>query len=737
MKKSVFLFIAVAWLLAAGCTGNNPDARIQRLLREMTLEEKIGQLSQIVSGEITGPLEGTFSTDEAVKNGWCGSILGLRNPAEIERLQHLAVDSSRLGIPIIFGHDIIHGCRTIFPENIGISCTWDMDAVEKFARVSALEASAFGVAWTFSPMCDVCADARWGRVSEGSGEDTFLSAGIAEAMVRGYQGEDLGADTTILACVKHFAAYGAPEAGRDYNTVDMSWPMFRDKYLPVYKAAIDAGAGSVMSSFNDFEGIPATANRKLLRDELRDSLGFGGFVVSDWNAVKELVNHGVAATEKEAALLAFKAGLNMDMVDGFYLRNLGALVREGRISEKELDAAVKPVLEAKFRLGLFDDPFKYGGKPERMYLPKSLETAREVARKSMVLLSNKNGVLPLSKGTRIALIGPYANNKEEMVGSWKGMAEPERCVTFLEGLSEKFPGILYSKGCEPRSEIPGGTAEAVSMARRSDVVLLTLGLPSSESGEAASLASISLPECQKKLLRAVSATGKPVVILLVTGRPMELCEENDLASAILVTWHPGTMAGHALADLICGEFSPSGRLSMSFPASVGQLPLRYNQKRTGRPKISDSSSAKYVSRYADAPNRPLFEFGSGLSYTSFVYSNLRIQNPVVGPGEDIKVLVDVTNSGIAGAEETVQVYVSDKVASRTRPERELKAFRKVFLRGGETRTVELTVEYPHLAFYSARGRWEVEEGEFTVFAGHSCTADLSDTFTVLSGVQGH
>ena len=453
--------------------------------------------------------------------------------------------------------------------------------------------------------------------------------------------------------------------------------------------------------------------------------------------MKELVNHGVAATEKEAALLAFKAGLNMDMVDGFYLRNLGALVREGRISEKELDAAVKPVLEAKFRLGLFEDPFKYGGKPERMYLPKSLETAREVARKSMVLLSNKNGVLPLSKGTRIALIGPYANNKEEMVGSWKGMAEPERCVTFLEGLSEKFPGILYSKGCEPRCEIPGGAAEAVSMARRSDVVLLTLGLPSSESGEAASLASISLPECQKKLLRAVSATGKPVVILLVTGRPMELCEENDLASAILVTWHPGTMAGHALADLICGEFSPSGRLSMSFPASVGQLPLRYNQKRTGRPKISDSSSAKYVSRYADAPNRPLFEFGSGLSYTSFVYSNLRIQNPVVGPGEDIKVLVDVTNSGIAGAEETVQVYVSDKVASRTRPERELKAFRKVFLRGGETRTVELTVEYPHLAFYSARGRWEVEEGEFTVFAGHSCAADLSDTFTVLSGVQGH
>lgn len=731
MRKTII--IASAVVLALGCTENRPDAFVDSLIGKMTLEEKIGQLNQIVttSGEITGPLEGSLSTDEAIKKGWCGSILGVRNPDEIQRLQHLAVDSSRLGIPILFGHDIIHGCRTIFPENIGISCTWDMEAVKKFARVSATEAAAFGVAWTFSPMCDVSADARWGRVSEGSGEDTYLSARVAEAMVRGYQGEDLRADSTILACVKHFAAYGAPEAGRDYNTVDMSWPMFRDKYLPVYKAAMDAGAGSVMSSFNDFEGIPVTANRKLLHDVLRDSLAFGGFVVSDWNAVKELIRHGVAADEKEAALLAFKAGLNMDMVAGAYLRNLGAFVSEGLISEKDIDAAVKPVLQAKYDLGLFDDPFRYGGKAERMYRQGSLESAREVARKSMVLLTDKAGILPLNESSRIALIGPFADDKKEMVGAWGAMAEPEKCVTFLEGLKARFPHLSYSEGCAPRKDIPGGIADAVSLARRSDVVLLTLGLPSSESGEAASLTSISIPDCQKKLLRAVSATGKPVVILLVTGRPMDLSEEKELSDAILVTWHPGTMAGPALADLICGEFSPSGRLSMSFPANVGQLPIRYNQKRTGRPKPSESTTSKYCSRYVDAPNKPLFVFGSGLSYTDFSYSNLRIENPAVKAGEDALVKIDVTNTGSVAAEETVQLYVKDDVASRTRPERELKAFEKVLLNAGETSTVELRVKYQDLAFFTARGKWEVESGDFTVFVGHDSDASLSGTFSVL------
>lgn len=730
MRKTII--ISAALLLVFGCTGSCPDA-VDRLIGKMTLEEKIGQLNQIVtsSGDITGPLEGVVTPDEAIKKGWCGSILGVRNPEEIQRLQRLAVDSSRLGIPILFGHDIIHGCRTIFPENIGISCSWDLEAVEKVARVSATEAAAFGVAWTFSPMCDVSADARWGRVSEGSGEDTFLSARIAEAMVRGYQGEDLASDSTILACVKHFAAYGAPEAGRDYNTVDMSWPMFRDKYLPVYQAAVDAGAGSVMSSFNDFEGIPVTANRRLLHDTLRDSLGFGGFVVSDWNAVKELIRHGIASNEKDAALLAFKAGLNMDMVAGSYLRNLDSFVNEGRISVKDIDAAVKPVLQAKYDLGLFDDPFRYGGKAERMYRKESLEAAREVARKSMVLLTNKGGILPLTKSTKIALVGPFADQKKEMLGAWSAMAEPEKCLTFLEGLKERFPHVTYSEGCAPRADIPGGIADAVSVARRSDVVLLTLGLSSSESGEAASLTSINIPDCQKKLLRAMSATGKPVVVLLVTGRPMDLSEEKELADAILVTWHPGTMAGSALADLICGEFSPSGRLSMSFPAHVGQIPIRYNQKRTGRPKTTEASSSKFCSRYVDAPNKPLFVFGSGLSYSTFSYSNLRIENPAVKPGEDVVVKIDVTNEGDVPSEETVQLYVRDDVASRTRPGRELKAFEKVFLRGGETSTVELKVKYPDLAFFTARGKWEVESGDFTIFVGHDSDAILSEAFTVL------
>ncbi|MBQ7195010.1 MAG: glycoside hydrolase family 3 C-terminal domain-containing protein [Bacteroidales bacterium] len=702
----------------------------------MTLSEKIGQMNQIASstGAITGPMSERLSCDEAVKKGWCGSILGIKDPAEIERLQHLAVDSSRLGIPILFGHDIIHGCRTIFPENIGISCSWDLDAVERFARIAASEAAAFGVAWTFSPMCDICADPRWGRVSEGSGEDTFLSARIAESMVRGYQGDELADSSTILSCVKHFAAYGAPEAGRDYNTVDMSWSMFKDKYLPVYKAAIDAGAGTVMSSFNDFDAVPVTANSRLLRSVLRDTLGFGGFVVSDWGAVRELIAHGVAADERDAALLAFRAGVNMDMVSGCYLKSLESLVESGVIREKEIDDLVRPILKAKFALGLFDNPFRYGGEARRheMYSGDNMQAARELARESMVLLTNNNGVLPLREGARIALIGPYADDRNEMIGAWRGMAEPDSCRTFLEGLCDRFgqSQVSVARGCDPRTDLPGGVAEAVALARRSDIVLLTLGLPNAESGEASSLSSLALPPCQKKLLRALHDTGKPVVILLVTGRPLELVEESALAQAVLVTWHPGTMAGPALADIVSGDCSPSGRLSMGFPRSEGQLPLRYNHKSTGRPLRDPASTAKYVSRYMDVSNEPLFCFGHGLSYTEFVYDNPVIENPVLSPGEDLRVSVRVSNTGTREATETVQLYVRDVLSSVTRPVRELKAFSRVTLRADQSVEVKMTIRYEDLCFTEASGRWGVEAGDFILYAGHDCSATLSAPFSV-------
>ena len=737
--RKVFSISALAVILSfASCRPSPTDAdrAAMMLLSDMTLEEKIGQMNQmpVSSGAITGPMSGNVSCDEAVKKGWCGSIVGLKDPDEMLRLQHLAVDSSRLGIPLLFGNDIIHGCRTLFPENIGISCTWDIDAVERFARVSAREAAAFGTHWTFSPMCDVSADPRWGRVSEGSGEDTYLAARIAEAMVRGYQGGDLSADSTVMACVKHFAAYGAPEGGRDYNTVDMSWPMFRDRYLPVYQAALEAGAGTVMSSFNDFDCVPVTASRRMLRSTLRDSLGFEGFVVSDWAAVRELIPHGVAGDGKEAACMAFTAGVSMDMASGLYLSQIGGLVESGRIREKDIDEMVLPILKAKYALGLFEDPFRYGGRcREEEYSARSLETARELARKSMVLLKNDDNVLPLKTTARIALVGPYADSQTEMSGAWRGMSEPGRGITFRAGLQDRFGqgSVVFAEGCRPREAVPGGIREAVALAKRSDIVLLTMGLPSSESGEAASLASLELPSCQTELFHALKATGKPVAVLLVTGRPLVLGEVAETADAILVTWHPGTMAGAALADLVSGDFSPSGRLTMGFPVSEGQLPLRYNAKMTGRPVKDPASPTRFSSHYLDCPNTPLFVFGSGLSYTEFAYGDLEVLTPEVREGEDVSLCVTVTNTGAADAEETVQLYVRDLVASTTRPSRELKAFAKVFLRSGESAQVPLMLRSRDLAFFTARGRWEAEPGEFSVYVGHDSRASLAASFRIL------
>lgn len=733
--KKFLTFLAAALTIAACSPKDENEAKAEKLMRQMTLQEKIGQLAQFVSknGTVTGP-DGSFEDVETlIKEGRCGSMLSVRTQDELLRFQKLAVDSSRLGIPLLFGYDYIHGTRTTFPENIGMSCSWDPAIVEESARIAAKEAAAFGYAWTFSPMCDVAIDPRWGRVSEGSGEDAYLSGIMSAAMVRGYQGDDLSSPETILSCVKHFAAYGAAEAGRDYNTVDMSELMFRDRHLPSYKAALDAGALSVMSSFNDYEGIPASGNKWLLTDLLRDELGFKGFVVSDYNAISEMCNHGVSADWKDAAELALRAGLNMDMVDGAYTMFAEELVKEGRISKKQIDRLCKEILIIKFKLGLFDDPYRYGS-PERWqnetYLPESMEAAREAARASMVLLKNEN-VLPLEGNERIALIGPAGASHGYTTGAWQGMAEAEKAVSFLEGLQARFPRVSFEQGCKDFEAIPGGIERAVSLAKSSDVVLLALGLPSHCGGEATSLTSLDIPQAQRELLDAVVKTGKPAVLLLVTGRPMTIAEETEKSAAVLVTWHAGIQAGNALADVLSGDYNPSGRLTITFPLELGQVPIHYNSKMTGRPRRDPSHNSKYLSRYMFTPNEPLFAFGEGLSYTEFAYSDLELLTPEIRLGEDAKVKVTVTNVGERDGQEVVQLYLHDLVGSTTRPVRELKGFEKIALKAGESKTVEFTITPQLRSFCRADLSWGEEAGDFDIFVGHDSKAQLKSVLTVL------
>lgn len=726
-------------LSALGATSDNDKSiykRVDALMKKMTLQEKIGQLQQLTgkSGEITGPMGEKISVEEFIRRGLCGSMLGVKTPESVAHYQEIALKESRLGIPILFGYDIIHGCRIIFPENLAISSSWDIESIEKSAQIAAREAASMGIAWTFSPMCDISTEPRWGRVSEGSGEDPYLGAAIAAAMVRGYQGKDLSDPNTILACVKHFAAYGAPQAGRDYHTVDMSRRMFRNRYLPPYRAAIKAGAATVMTSFNDFEGVPATGNKWLMRDLLRDELGFKGFIVTDWAATDEMRAHGVAANRKEAAKLAFDAHVNMNMVDRDYILHGEELVKEGAVSKKTIDLLCREILAMKFRLGLFDEPHRYGGDRHKSetYLPENMEVARDVARKSMVLLENRNEILPLKGMERIALIGPYADNRAEMNGAWRGFCEHERSTSFLEGLQARFgkDNILCVEGCKPFEAIEGGIAEAVKVAERADVVLLTMGLPNKCSGEATSLTSIELPQVQRDLLAALDQTGKPIVILLVTGRPMDVGFEVEHSDALLVTWHAGTMAGAALADVVSGDFNPAGRLTMTFPLNIGQVPIHYNMKRTGRPMPSPESKSKYLSRYLFTPNEPRYPFGYGLSYTTFDYSDLKVLTPEVAMGEEVKVSVKVRNSGKRDGAEVVQLYLRDDVASTTRPVRELKGFERVALRAGEERTITFTITPEDMSFWTINEEFAQEPGSFHLWVGHDSTATLDGSFTV-------
>ena len=741
MKK---LLLSITAFALVACNSSAPMTQEEReafdfadnLIEKMTLKEKLGQLQQlsVSRGTVTGPGGEKFDAETCIRDGLVGSFLNIRNTEVMHNLQKIAVEESRLGIPLIFGADIIHGCRIIFPENLAMSCSWDIQGIEQHARIAAEETAAHGHHWTFSPMCDISTDPRWGRVSEGAGEDPFLGAKISAAMVRGYQGDNLSSDKTIAACVKHFVAYGAGQAGRDYHTVDMSEMMFRDRYLPPYKAALNAGAVTVMSSFNDFMGVPASGNRWIMHTLLREELGFKGFVVSDWGAIHEMIYHGTAADGKDAARQSMLAHLNMDMVRADYINYGEELVKEGKISEKLIDELCREVLAVKYRLGLFDNPFKYGrqNQEEVMYREENLQVAREVAAKSMVLLSN-NGVLPLAENTKIALVGPLADAPRDQLGAWSLFGEKSHSVTIKKGLEERFgaKNILYAKGSDFRAPIKGGIAEAVRAARKADVVLLAIGLGYKESGEATSLTEITVPEPQQALLDALKKTGKKVVVLLGTGRAMDIRNELEKADAILLTWHGGTMEGPAVADLVSGDKNPSGHLTMSFPYCVGQIPIHYNMKRTGRPRKSPTNNEKYSSRYMHTPNEPLFPFGYGLSYTKFEYSDLQVLTPMVKKGGTVKVSVKVKNTGKYDGADVAQLYVHDLVAETTRPVRELKGFERFELKAGEERTLSFEIPTSELAYCHIDNSVKEDSGEFKIWIGEDSNATLEGKFEIL------
>lgn len=719
---------------------------VDELLARMTVEEKIGQTTAFTSDwSVTGPTmrEGY---EQDIRAGRVGAVFNAFTAAYTRKLQALAVEETRLGIPLLFGYDVVHGHRTIFPIPLGEAASWDLEAIERSARIAATEAAAEGIHWTFAPMVDIARDPRWGRIAEGAGEDEYLASRIAAARVRGFQGDDLAALDTVLATPKHFAAYGAAQAGRDYHTTDMSERELRETYLPPFKAAIDAGAGSIMTGFNDLNGIPATGNRWLLTDLLRGEWGFDGFVVSDYTSINELVPHGYATDEAHAAALALMAGVDMDLQGGVYLAHLRSALDGGQVSAERLDEAVRLILEAKYRLGLFDDPYRYSD-PEReaaeVYRPEHLEAARDMARRSMVLLKNERGLLPLGDDlASIAVIGPLADSEADMLGSWAAAGEfKDRPVTLLEGLEARLGDsvvIRYAKGADYAlgSRDESGFDEALAAARASDVVIVAMGESGSMTGEAASRTSLRLPGTQEALLRALHATGKPIVLVLMNGRPLAIEWAAANVDAILEAWFPGTMAGHAVADVLFGDYNPSGKLPVTFPRNVGQVPIHYDMKNTGRPYTRESQEQKYLSRYLATPNEPLYPFGYGLSYTEFAYSPVELDRTEIGPGEALTATVTVTNIGGYDGDEVVQLYVQDVVGSVTRPVKELKGFEKIRLARGESREVSFTLRDTDLAFWRHDMTWGAEPGEFRVYIGTSSEDVGAATFHLLPAT-GH
>lgn len=740
--KTIFSSIVLSALLA-GCNSkptSEMDAFIDDLMGKMTLEEKIGQLNLPVTGEIVTGQAKSSNVAKQISEGKVGGLFNLKGADRIREMQELAVNNSRLGIPLLFGMDVIHGYETVFPIPLALSCSWNMETIEKTARMAAIEASEGGICWTFSPMVDISRDPRWGRVAEGSGEDPYLGGEIARAMVRGYQG-DLTRNDEILACVKHFALYGASEAGRDYNTVDMSRIRMYNEYFEPYKAAVEEGAGSVMASFNEIDGIPATGNKWLLTEVLRNQWGFDGFVVTDYTGIYEMIAHGMGDMA-EVSKLALEAGVDMDMVSDGFVGTLAQSVAEGKVSEATIDQACRRMLEAKYKLGLFENPYKYC--EERKEAPAySLQERKDFARKaateSFVLLKNEGNLLPLKKQGSVAVIGPLGNTKANMPGTWSVATIMDSAVTVVEGLQRVLGDqvtVRYAKGSnlmsdaayEQRATMFGRELgrdnrsdeallnEALQVARQSDVIIATLGEASEMSGECSSRTELNIPDVQRRLLEKLLATGKPVVLVLFAGRPMTLTWEAEHVPAILNAWFGGTETGLALADVLFGDANPSGKLTMTFPKNVGQIPIYYAHKNTGRPLIGPWFE-KFKSNYIDIDNEPLYPFGYGLSYTNFSYDNFTLDKAEMGVNDVINAQVTITNTGKYDGAEIVQLYIRDMVGSVTRPVKELKGFQKIFLKAGESRTVNFEINADMLKFYNSDLDFVCEPGDFEVMIG--------------------
>ena len=723
---------------------------VSQLLAKMTLEEKIGQLNLPTSGDITTGQANSSNIAKKIEEGKVGGLFNIKSVQKIKEVQKIAVERSRLKIPLLFGMDVIHGYETTFPIPLGLSCTWDMNLIKRSAQIAAQEASADGINWTFSPMVDISRDPRWGRISEGSGEDPYLGSQIAKAMVSGYQGDDLMKNNTILSCVKHFALYGAPEAGRDYNTVDMSKIRMYNDYLPPYKAAIDAGTASVMASFNEIDGIPATGNKWLLTDLLRKDWGFKGFVVTDYTGINEMTDHGMGDLQTVSAL-ALNAGVEMDMVGEGFLTTLQKSLAEGKVTIAQIDRAVTLILNAKYDLGLFHDPYKYcdtNRAKTEIFTSAHRNEARKIAAESLVLLKNEGQLLPLKKSGTIALIGPLAEAKENMAGTWSVATKQENSISLFNGMKSVVGNsakILYAKGSnldydaayEERATMFGKTlhrdqrtneqllAEALQIANQSDVIVAALGESAEMSGESSSRTNLEIPKAQKDLLQQLIKTGKPVVLVLFDGRPLVITEENKAVPAILNVWFPGSEAGYAIADVLFGDVNPSGKLSATFPRSVGQVPIYYAAKNTGRPLGNKQGNfEKFRSNYLDERNEPLFPFGFGLSYTAFKYSNLRLSANTMKSNDKLQAFVDVTNTGNFDGKEVVQLYIRDLVGSVTRPIKELKGFKKISLKKGETQTVSFEITVEDLKFYNSDLQFVAEPGRFQLFIGtNSDTTD--------------
>ena len=735
------LMMCCSMQLFAQSPGAKMKTFIDALMKKMTTEEKIGQLNLPVSGDITTGQAASSDIGKKIKEGRVGGLFNIKGVDKIRAVQKVAVEDSRLKIPMLFGMDVIHGYETVFPIPIGLSCSWDMSLIQNSARLAAQEASADGICWAYSPMVDIARDPRWGRIAEGSGEDPYLGSQIAKAMVKGYQGTDLTKNNTVMACVKHYALYGAAEAGRDYNTTDMSHQRMYNEYFPPYKAAVDAGVGSVMASFNEVDGVPATANKWLMTDVLRKQWGFNGFVVTDYTGINEMIAHGIGDLQTVSAR-ALKAGIDMDMVGEGFLTTLEKSLKENKVTNREIDSACRRVLEAKYKLGLFDDPYKYcddNRSKTEIFTDANRKVARETAAQSFVLLKNTNNTLPIRKSGTIALIGPLADAKENMTGTWSVAADFSKSVSVRQGLEDAVGSnakIMYALGAnlsqdslfEERAGMFGKSFkrdarpaqqiidEALVIANQSDVIVAALGESAEMTGESSSVTNLEIPQSQKELLKALVKTGKPLILVLFTGRPLALSWENENVPAILNVWFGGSEAGHAIADVLFGDVNPSGKLSTTFPQNVGQVPLYYNHKNTGRP-LRGQWFQKFQSNYLDVSNDPVYPFGYGLSYTTFTYSDVKLSRNSMNANGSITATVTVSNAGKTDGKEVVQLYIQDLVGSTTRPVKELKGFQKIELKAGESKTVIFNITNNDLKFYNYDLKYVSEPGDFKVFIG--------------------